>query len=69
MSEKEFLKMVGAKIRKARLTQRISMEKLAGKSGITFSCLSQIENGHTNFRICTVRAVAETLNVDLKELL
>ncbi len=69
MIDKDYVKQIGSKIRKYRKGRRVSLEKLAAKANITFSCLSEIEHGRVDFRISTLKAICEGLEMDVKDLL
>ncbi|MES2559005.1 MAG: helix-turn-helix domain-containing protein [Bacteroidota bacterium] len=67
MSEAEFLKSVGAKVRQLRKSKRITgkvMAKLADKSK---SPLYELEAGKVNCQILTLYKIANALEVDIKE--
>jgi transcriptional regulator with XRE-family HTH domain len=60
----------GAKIRRLRLKAGISQESLAQRVGVTTHTIWRLENGPTfNPRLETLRALAKTLGVSVKELL
>jgi len=65
----EFLiKAVGAKIRTARKSKKLSMEKLAELAGIDYRQLSYVELGETNPTISTISAIAKGLSIPIKDL-
>lgn len=52
-----------------RKRRGLTLESLAGLSGVSRSMLSQIERGQANPTVGTVWALAEALHVDLSELI
>ncbi len=62
MTENERL---GAKIRKMRLSQSLSLAKLADKIGKTSSYLSQVERGLAEPSITALREIAKALEVPI----
>lgn len=60
---------IGAAVRALRLRARLSLDRLAGESGISKSVLSQIENDQTNPTIATLWRLCRALGVDLEDVL
>ena len=57
--------MIGKNIKKIRLNNNLTLQKLAEESGLTRSLISQIENGKANPSINTLKKLARTLNVSI----
>jgi len=68
MHNKEFCKAFGIKVRKIRLSKGLSMRKFALQIDMEYSLLSKIERGVSNPTISTANALAEGLDVQVKEL-
>ena len=69
MRDDQYLKQLGATIRKVRKQRGISIERLAERMDFDRSNLSRVELGQKNARILTLKLIAEHLDVDLKDLL
>jgi transcriptional regulator with XRE-family HTH domain len=61
-------KSFGANLKRIREQKGLTQEHVAFTAGIAFSSINKIENGHINFTIGTLYAIAESLKVDVKEL-
>ena len=59
---------MGQHIRAIRESQRISQEQLAADAEIPYSSVNEIEAGKTNPTIASLMALAEALDVPLKDL-
>lgn len=66
---KKELGKVGVRISKIRASRDISQKKLAAYSEVSFSSINAIERGTLNPTLGTLFAIAEALEVDIKELL
>ena len=64
----EFLKEVGARIKKIRTDKKISQIGLATKCEFEKASMSRIESGKTNSTILTLRKISNALEVDMSEL-
>jgi transcriptional regulator with XRE-family HTH domain len=62
------LKRLGEKIRKIRLEQGLSQEKLALLSGLHRTYVGAVERGERNVTLKNVEKLAKTLNVAIGEL-
>lgn len=60
--------MVGTRIKKLRQKRGLSVSELARRAGVSKSLISQIENGHANPSVETVRTVATVLEVPVFSL-
>lgn len=62
-------KKMGKKIRMLRTAQKITQAQLGFESGLSRQGVSLLESGQTNVTFDTLYAIAETLDVPLKDLL
>lgn len=69
MTDDQFLKQLGSKIRKARIAQGISLQKLSRMCDRDYAALWKIEMGRSNARVLTIVLVAKALDLDLRELI
>ncbi len=69
MTDGQFLKQMGSKIKAARKAQKMSLESLAELAKTDMSNLWFIENGQRNIHILTLRSIADVLNVEVKYFL
>lgn len=69
MSNKEFLTVMGGKIRAARKAAGISLESMGELTGIDMSNLSFLERGQRNCHILSLKAIADVLGADIKDFL
>ena len=69
MDNSKYLKEMGARIRAARNARKIPLTALSSSTGIGITALSFLENGKSNPHLLTLKAVADVLNVDVKEFL
>ncbi|PZQ44370.1 MAG: transcriptional regulator [Micavibrio aeruginosavorus] len=63
------LKRIGRRIAASRKKRGMTQEDLAGEAEIDRSFLSEIENGHTNLSVETLRRIAYALRIKPSELL
>jgi transcriptional regulator with XRE-family HTH domain len=63
----KFCKALGVQVRKVREKKGISMRQLALQADIEYSQLSKIERGVINTTVSTLQALAETLDIPVKE--
>ncbi len=59
---------IGKRIRTLRKERRLSLEKLAGKSGVALATLSRIENGKGSGTFKTHQRIADAFGLSLPEL-
>ena len=59
---------IGGRIRTLRKERRLSLERLAGKSGVALATLSRIENGKGSGTFKTHQRIAEAFGLSLPEL-
>jgi transcriptional regulator with XRE-family HTH domain len=69
MSEGEFLKEMGRKIKAIRNERNISLRELGKLCNLDFGSISRIENGQKNSYLLTLKNIADKLEVDVKEFL
>lgn len=60
---------IGPRLKELRLERKLTMDRLAGISGLSKSLLSQIERGQTNATFATLWNLTEALHVDLSALI
>lgn len=59
---------LGKKIKSLRTARDISQEQLALQSGLDYSYVGRIERGENNPTFLTLLAMANTLNVSVKDI-
>lgn len=59
---------VGATLRAARQLRGMSLQELAGKSGVSVGMISQVERGRANPSMRLLTALRRALNISLQEL-
>jgi transcriptional regulator with XRE-family HTH domain len=69
MKDGLYLIEMGKKIRATRKAKGISLRQLTVMTGMHKSALSEIENGKRNSYLLTLKLIADTLNVDVKDFL
>jgi len=69
MSEAEYLKNIGEKIRKARHERKLPLRELSALVGIRRVNLNYIELGRRNLHILTLCKIADALRMDVKDFL
>ena len=68
LKDEKFIKDFGSNLRKVRIKKLITQEKLAFSIGIEISQISRIERGIVNTSISTTNAIANALDVQVKDL-
>lgn len=68
VKDHNFVKQFGQNLRIHRIEKKLSQESLAFASDIPISQIGRIERGEINTTICTVKVLADTLNVSIKDL-
>lgn len=68
-NEDKYLKKLGARIRKVRISKGYSQDRLYLEAGFSRGTMSKIENGLVNPQILTLKRIAETIGVSLKTLI
>jgi transcriptional regulator with XRE-family HTH domain len=69
MSNGQYLKEVGKRIKKARKARKITLMQLSKSCGIHITQLSFLENGKCNSHILTLKSIADVLQIDIKAFL
>ena len=64
-----FLKQIGNKVYKIRTAKNMTQEELCDKAGIFRSQLTRVERGNLNITMKTLKALADALEINPKELL
>lgn len=64
-----FLQALGVRIKTLRHAKGISDRDFANTAGFASSQINRIDTGKLDVRICTLKAIAVTLNITLSELL
>ena len=67
--ERTLLRMLGRRVRDARLGRGMSRKVLAGASGVSERYLAQLESGHANASVLVLEHVARALDVPVAHLL
>src|SRR5438046_652658 len=67
--ERDYLAVLGERVREARAKRGISRKLLARDSGVSERYLAQLEGGQGNVSILLLRQIAAALNIPLAELL
>ena len=65
----QWLIALGQTIRRERQAQRLSIEALAHKAGVTSAHLGRIERGQVKLRVTTLYALAQALGVTVVSLM
>ena len=67
--DEQYLIKFGKHLRKIRESQSLSQEKLSIMADISENQIYNLENGKNNCTICTLKVIAEALNIEPKDLL
>lgn len=67
-SESAYLKLIGQRIRAARVDQNLTQKALGALAGVHDVHVSRLEAGTLDTRILTLRKVADALQVPLEDL-
>jgi transcriptional regulator with XRE-family HTH domain len=59
---------IGEQIRQARRNKKLTLERLAARSGVSRSVVSQIERGETNPTLGTLLGITRALQLDITKL-
>lgn len=63
----EFIKKLGARIRKVRKSKRVTQLTVSRICKLKPLTVSDIERGKRGSHILTIKAIADALNVDIKD--
>jgi len=69
MDNKEFLINMGKRIREIRLSKGLILRDISKLTGFDKDAIGDIELGRHSSKILTLKAIADVLNVDVKEFL
>jgi transcriptional regulator with XRE-family HTH domain len=69
MTDKEFLKQLGLKLKCQRVMIELSVNDVAGKTGLHAATIHNIEKGAQDFHILNLRRLALVYGVEIKEML
>ena len=69
MNNGEYLKKMGAKIKKAREAKGLYLRDLGKMCNIHYGAICEIETGKRNSHILTLKSIADNLGVDVKEFI
>lgn len=69
MTHQEYLKLVGLEFRIARIRKGLKTPELSKMTGLSMSCINQMENGKADVKILTYKRIADALNIELKDIL
>ena len=64
----KYLRKLGKRIRKIRIEKGISTYQLSYDSDVSRSQIASIEKGAINTSICTLKALCDAMDMELKEL-
>lgn len=68
MPKEKFLKALGQKIKTLREAKGLSQYAFSDISGISRSQIARLENGELNCTMATLLMLAQTLEIEVKEL-
>ena len=66
---KDIKYLFGQRLKEIRLSQHISQEELAFRSGLHRNYVSSVERGERNIAIINIQKLANALGVSIKELI
>jgi len=69
MSEREFLKAMGMKIRLARRKRGLTLMDIQSNGITDISNMSRIETGRVNPHLLTLKKLSDLFEVDIKKLI
>ena len=69
MNDDNEIPKIGRKVLRLRQAYKMSLDDLAGKSGVSKSVLSQIERDQNNPTLSTIHRICSALNVTVEEIL
>lgn len=69
MTDKEFLKQLGLKLKCQRIMVELSVNEVADKTGLYYKTINQIERGVTDFHILNLKRLATCYGMEVKDLL
>ena len=69
MTDIEYLEAIGKRIEEVRSDKFLSQRGLAKEMGVSRMQLRRIESGKTSAGILTLKKIADTLNIEVHQLL
>lgn len=69
MDNGTYLKEMGAKLKTARLANKLSLQKLGKLCNIHYTSIWFIEDGQRDLHILTLKAIADVFKMDVKDFL
>jgi len=66
--DSKYLKALGRNLRRIREANKISQEALSGKMDTSPSQVGRIERGEINPTVSTLKSIADSLNIEVKDL-
>jgi transcriptional regulator with XRE-family HTH domain len=69
MTDKEFLKQLGLKLKCQRIMVEMEIKDVADKSGLHRTTIAKIERGVKDFHILNLRRLADVYSIELNEVL
>lgn len=67
--DEKYLKALGKRLKRIRKEKDISTYDLSYESNVSRSQINAIERGDINTTICTLKALADALGLEVKDLL
>ena len=68
IKDQKFVKAFGERLREIRIQKGMSQEELANTAEIPINQVGRIERGEINTTIVTVKALAESLKIEVSDL-
>jgi transcriptional regulator with XRE-family HTH domain len=69
MTDKEFLKQLGLKLKCQRIMVEMEIKDVADKSGLHRSTINKMESGIKDFHILNLRRLVDVYGIEMKEVL
>jgi len=69
MNNGAYLKAMGGKIKSARLERKQTLKSVSQSTGIHLTSIWFIESGKTNPHLLSLKAIADTFKMDVKDFL
>ncbi len=68
MTDKEFLKQLGLKLKCQRIMTELSVKDVVTKSGLNIDTILDIEKGASNFHILNLKKIVAVYGIEIKEI-